>query len=123
MAAVTRSRLASGSALVGVALALPFPDGAFERIFTGYFYGHLPPDEREPFLAEGRRVARELVVVDCAPAPGVPTEEWQQRVLNDGSRHRVFKQYLAPDRLARELDGEVLVAGIWFVAAGAVFQS
>ena len=55
MAAITRSRLEGGSALVGDALALPFPDGAFERLFTGHFYGHLPPDERAAFLREGLR--------------------------------------------------------------------
>ncbi|TQN43177.1 methyltransferase family protein [Blastococcus colisei] len=119
MAALTRSRMASGAALVGDALALPFPDGAFERLFTGHFYGHLPPDERAAFLTEARRVAAELVVVDSALRPGVEAEEWQRRVLNDGSRHGVYKRYLGADQLAAELGGEVLMAGTWFVAARA----
>jgi demethylmenaquinone methyltransferase/2-methoxy-6-polyprenyl-1,4-benzoquinol methylase len=119
MVALTRSRLTSGAALVGDGLGLPFPDGAFERLFTGHFYGHLPPGERATFLAEAWRVAGELVVVDSALRPGVPAEAWQERVLNDGSRHRVFKRYLAPDQLAAELGGEVLMAGTWFVAARA----
>ncbi|SNR88621.1 class I SAM-dependent methyltransferase [Blastococcus mobilis] len=119
MATMTLSRLSGGSALVGDALALPFPDGAFERLVTGHFYGHLPPDERATFLAEARRIARELVVVDSALRPGVPSEEWQDRVLNDGSRHRVYKRYLDADQLAGELRGEVLVAGTWFVAVRA----
>ena len=41
----------------GDALALPFADGAFERVFTSYFYGHLEEDDRARFLAEARRVA------------------------------------------------------------------
>jgi hypothetical protein len=117
MAALSRSRLERGSVLVGDALALPFPDGAFERLFTGHFYGHLPADERAAFLGEARRVARELVVVDSALRPGVPAEEWQDRGLNDGSRHRVYKRYLGGEQLADELGGEVLMAGTWFVAA------
>jgi ubiquinone/menaquinone biosynthesis C-methylase UbiE len=122
MAAITRSRLEGGSALVGDALALPFPDGAFERLFTGHFYGHLPPDERAAFLREARRVAGELVVVDSALRPGVPDEEWQERVLNDGSRHRVYKRYLSGEQLAEEMGGELLMADTWFVAARTVLQ-
>ncbi|MGY2067774.1 class I SAM-dependent methyltransferase [Blastococcus sp. SYSU DS0619] len=122
MAALTRSRLAGGTALVGDALASPFPDAAFDRLFTGHFYGHLPPDERTAFLAEAGRVAAELVVVDSALRPGVPAEEWQERELNDGSRHRVYKRYLAPEQLAAELGGEVLMAGTWFVAARALVR-
>jgi demethylmenaquinone methyltransferase/2-methoxy-6-polyprenyl-1,4-benzoquinol methylase len=120
MVALTRSRLPSGAALVGNALALPFPGGAFDRVFTGHFYGHLPPSERSAFLAEARRVAGELVVVDSALRPGVATEEWQERVLNDGSRHRVFKRYLSAARLAAEIGGEPLMEGRWFVAARSV---
>ena len=86
-------------------------------MFTGHFYGHLPAAERQAFLAESRRVAGELVVVDSALRPGVDPEQWQERVLNDGSRHRVYKRYFAPGQLAAELDGEPLLDGTWFVAA------
>ena len=41
-------------------------DGTFERVFTSHFYGHLEEHERVRFLAEARRVAPELVVVDAA---------------------------------------------------------
>jgi hypothetical protein len=40
-------------------------------------------------------------------------------VLNDGSRHRVFKRYLTPAALAAEIGGEPLLDGDWFVAARA----
>jgi len=55
-----------------------------DRAFTGHFYGHLLPGERERFLEEAGRVAGELVVVDSALREGVDAEEWQERVLNDG---------------------------------------
>jgi SAM-dependent methyltransferase len=117
MVAVAQSRLPGGVALVGDALALPFADGAFDRLFTGHFYGHLPPAERAAFLAEARRVAGELVIVDSAPRAGRPPEGVEERVLNDGSRHAVFKRYLAPETLQEELGGgEVLLAAAWFTA-------
>jgi ubiquinone/menaquinone biosynthesis C-methylase UbiE len=124
MVALTRGALADeavaeGTALVGDALALPFESGAFDRVLTAHFYGHLPPDERAAFLREARRVAPELVVVDSALRPGVAPEQWQERVLNDGSRHRVYKRFLTADGLAAEIDGEVLLDTTWFVAARA----
>jgi ubiquinone/menaquinone biosynthesis C-methylase UbiE len=42
------------------AIPLPFSVDAFDRVFTGDFYGHLEGTEREEFLAEARRVAHEL---------------------------------------------------------------
>lgn len=117
MVALTQARLSNGVALVGDALALPFADRTFDRVLTGHFYGHLPVDERRAFLAEARRVAEELIVIDSALRPGVEAEQWQERTLNDGSRHRVFKRYLAGPQLAHEIAGEVLFEGDWFVAA------
>jgi ubiquinone/menaquinone biosynthesis C-methylase UbiE len=116
MVAIAQERLKpDGLALVGDALALPFADGAFDRVLTAHFYGHLVPDERAAFLAEARRVAPELVVVDSAPREGVEPERWEERVLNDGSRHRVFKRFLsAADLLAELGGGEVLMDGRWF---------
>jgi demethylmenaquinone methyltransferase/2-methoxy-6-polyprenyl-1,4-benzoquinol methylase len=120
MVAIAQSRLGSGGvALVADALDLPFADGAFDRLFTGHFYGHLVLDERAAFLAEARRVARELIVVDSALRDGVEPEQWQERTLNDGSRHRVFKRFLTADGLAEEIGGEPLLGGTWFVAARA----
>jgi hypothetical protein len=65
------------------------------------------------------RVAGELIVIDSALRPGVEPEQWQERVLNDGSRHQVYKRYLTGQQLADELNGEVLLDGIWFAAARA----
>jgi SAM-dependent methyltransferase len=120
MVAIAQARLPGGLALTGDALALPFADDAFDRVFTGHFYGHLPPDERAAFLAEARRVAPELVVVDSAPRDDAPREGWQERVLNDGSRHRVFKRFLTAAELSAELGGaEPLFDGAWFSAVRA----
>jgi SAM-dependent methyltransferase len=121
MVAVAQSRLPGGVAFRGDALDLPFADGAFDRVFTGHFYGHLVPAEREAFLAQARRVGGELVVVDTAQgAGGGDTERWDERVLNDGTRHRVFKRFLSAEGLAAELGGgEVLLDGRFFVAARA----
>ncbi len=102
------------------ALVLPFEHRSFERVFTGHFYGHLEELEREAFLDEARRVAPELVIVDSAIQPGVPVEEWQERILNDGTRWEVFKRYFAPEALAAELGGgSTVFAGRWFVAVRA----
>ena len=102
--------------VLGDALALPFPNASFHRVFTGHFYGHLEEAERVRFLGEARRVARELVVVDASPAHSDVDEEWQERALNDGSRWEVYKRYFTPDALAAELGGgETLFEGEWFV--------
>jgi ubiquinone/menaquinone biosynthesis C-methylase UbiE len=117
MLAIARARMPSARFVRGDALALPFDDGSFERVFTGHFYGHLEQGEREVFLAEARRVAPELVVVDAARRPDRLPEEWQERVIDDGSRWTVYKRYFEPDELAAELGGgRVLHAGRWFVA-------
>jgi demethylmenaquinone methyltransferase/2-methoxy-6-polyprenyl-1,4-benzoquinol methylase len=112
-----------GVAIVGDALDLPFADRSFDRVLTGHFYGHLPRDERDAFLAEARRVAADLVVLDAAVRPGLAAEQWQVRTLNDGSRHRVYKRYLTAAQLADEIGGHVLLDNRWFVAAQATWHN
>jgi len=98
------------------ALSLPFPNDSFDRVFTGHFYGHLDPDERARFLAEARRVADELVVVDASRMHSEVDEEVQTRVLDDGSEWEVFKRWFTGAGLAAELGGgDVLHEGRWFV--------
>ena len=117
MVALAQSRLLTGIAMMGDALDLPFADNSFDRILTGHFYGHLPVDEREAFLWEAQRVAGELVVIDAALQPHLKPEQWQERVLNDGSRHQVFKRYFRAQQLAEEIGGQVMQDGAWFVVA------
>jgi ubiquinone/menaquinone biosynthesis C-methylase UbiE len=104
----------------GDALALPFVDHSFDRVFTGHFYGHLEPPERERFLAEARRVASQLVVVDASRKHSELDEHMSPRVLNDGSTWEVFKRYFTGAGLAAELGGgDVLFDGDYFVVVRA----
>jgi ubiquinone/menaquinone biosynthesis C-methylase UbiE len=117
---VARERDAADEYVVGDALELPFTDGAFDRVFTGHFYGHLDEADRARFLAEARRVAAELVVLDSAWRDEVPREEVQERLLRDGSRWEVYKRYFEPEQLAEELGGgRTVFAGRWFVVVAA----
>jgi ubiquinone/menaquinone biosynthesis C-methylase UbiE len=116
MVEIARGRLPGAEVVEGDAVPLPFAAGAFERLFTSHFYGHLLPEERTAFLAEARRVAGELVVADSARRPDGPAEDWQERALNDGSRHQIYKRWFRGAELAAELGGgEVLLDGSWFV--------
>jgi ubiquinone/menaquinone biosynthesis C-methylase UbiE len=102
------------------ALALPFPNDAFGRLFTSYFYCHLEEADRTRFLAEAKRVAAELVVLGSRTEAGEDRpERWEERTLEDGSTWQVFKRYFQPEQLADEIDGEVVHAGRWFVVARA----
>ena len=116
MLEIARKRVPTAAFTQGDAFALPFADGAFERVFTAHFYGHLDQDERLLFLAEAARVAPELVVCDAALRPDREREEMQERILEDGSSWQVYKRYFGAEELAAELGGgEVLFSGDWFV--------
>ena len=119
MLAIASCRVPGGQFTVGDGLDLPFADNSFDRVMAGHFYGHLDADERVRFLAEARRVAGELVIIDASLREGVQPEQVQERTLHDGSRHRVYKRYFEPAALVSELgghDGAILHAGTWFVA-------
>ena len=117
---LTESRARHDHPLVRAdAFALPFRDDSFDRVFTGHFYGHLDPEQRARFLMESRRIASGLVVVDAALRDGVEPEQIEERVLNDGSAHRVFKRFFTGSQLSSELGGgHVLFEGRWFVVVG-----
>ena len=75
------------------------------------------PEQRAAFLEVARELAGELVITDSALRPGGQEEAWDERVLNDGSRHRVYKRWFTASDLARELGGGVTVHdGPWFVS-------
>jgi demethylmenaquinone methyltransferase/2-methoxy-6-polyprenyl-1,4-benzoquinol methylase len=118
MLRIARARVPGGRVLQGDALRLPFGPRAFECLMACHFYGHLDRAMRADFLAEGRRVAERVLLVDAAWREDVQPEEVQERVLQDGSRHWVYKRYFTPAQLAAELGGaRVVHAGRWFVAA------
>src|SRR4051794_3082553 len=92
----------------------------YERIFTSHFYGHLDESQQQAFKA---LPADEKIVVDSARRPGGPAEDWQERVLNDGTRHQVYKRWFTGAQLAEELEGTVLYDGPWFVAVSSTLRS
>lgn len=110
-----RTRLPHATFVQGDALALPFPNGAFGRLFTSYFYCHLEEDDRKRFLDEAHRVAGELVIMGSHAQAGEERARWEERTLRDGSTWQVYKRVFDPDELAAELGGDVLHAGHWFV--------
>jgi ubiquinone/menaquinone biosynthesis C-methylase UbiE len=114
---LSESRRRHGHVLVqSDAFALPFRSDSFDRVFTGHFYGHLDREQRARFLAESRRVAPGLVILDAALRDDVQPEQIQERILNDGSSHRVFKRFFTASQLANELgDAHTLFEGRWFV--------
>ena len=116
MLAVAAEQAPDATYVQGDALDLPFETGAFDRLFTSHFYGHLEEGDRERFLDEARRVAAELVVFDAALHDGEPRFEWQERLLKDGSRWEVYKRFFTGRQLLEELGGgDVLFEGRWFV--------
>jgi ubiquinone/menaquinone biosynthesis C-methylase UbiE len=120
MIEIARGRAPGATFVEADAIPLPFQDGAFERVFTGHFYGHLDEDERVRFLAEARRVAPELVVVDSVVADGRAAEAVEERWLRDGSRWEVLKRRFSGDGLVAELGGgEVLHESRYFVVVRA----
>ena len=116
MLEIAASRVPAATLVEGDALGLPFADGAFDRVVSGHFYGHLDAGQRIVFLREARRVGREIVLVDAARERAHTDEEWSTRVLRDGSTWQVYKRWFTPDGLLGELgEGEILHAGPWFV--------
>lgn len=116
---VARARVPHAAFVHGDALELPFPDDAFGRVFTTFFYCHLVEDDRVRFLGEAARVASELVVVGSVAGEGEPHERWEERTLADGSTWQVYKRVFEAAALAAELGGDVLHAGAWFVVVRA----
>jgi ubiquinone/menaquinone biosynthesis C-methylase UbiE len=119
MIEVARRQAPNTRFVQGDALALPFEDGAFDRVFASYFYCHLEEPERRRFLVEARRVAPELVVVASVPGEGDALDRWEERRLSDGSRWTVYKRVFTGEQLADELGGKVVFEGAWFVVVRA----
>jgi demethylmenaquinone methyltransferase/2-methoxy-6-polyprenyl-1,4-benzoquinol methylase len=119
MVAVASEQAPNATFVVGDALDLPFENDAFDRLYTGYFYCHLEEDDRQRFLAEARRVARELVVVGSVLRDKAAAERWEERKLKDGTRWQVYKRVFVPSELAAELGGRVLHENDYFVMVAA----
>ena len=81
----------------GDALALPFDDGSFDRVFTGALLrpprGATSASASSPRRARVAPRARRRRLRRCAT--DVEPEERQERILNDGSRWEVYKRYFS----------------------------
>lgn len=119
MLAIARTRVPAVRFVRAEIPPLPFADDSFDVALAAHIYSHLEAEElRREFVAEALRVAARLLVVEQAWRPGLEAETWEERALADGSRHRVFKRYHTPARLAAELQGSVELDTASFVAVG-----
>jgi ubiquinone/menaquinone biosynthesis C-methylase UbiE len=119
MLEVAAGQVPEATFVQGDALDLPFDDGAFDRLFTSYFYCHLEEDDRERFLSEARRVAHELVIVGSRAQPGEELTRWDTRTLQDGSEWQVYKRVFVPADLAAEVGGRVFHENRYFLMVAA----
>ena len=97
------------------ALRLPLADRSVDRFFAAHLYGLLLSDERKELLAEARRVAREVLILDAGRPNGLWVAEWQERRLHDGTPYRVFRRHFDAGTLASEIGGEVIFDGDFYV--------
>ena len=101
------------------AMRLPVADNSIGRVFISHLYGLLLPDESAELLAEVRRVANEMVILDSGRPPGTEREGWQTRSLPDGTTYPIFRRHLHAETLADEIGGVPLFNGQYFVLASA----
>jgi len=101
------------------AMRLPVADNSIGRVFISHLYGLLLPDESAELLAEVRRVASEMVILDSGRPPGTEREGWQTRSLPDRTSYPIFRRHLDVETLADEIGGDPLFSGKYFVMASA----
>ena len=117
MLEIARERVPWAEFVCGDAFRMPFAERSFERVSASFFYGLLPLEDRGRFLAEARRVADELILVEPTPewTPSGQAQGWEERGLSDGSRYEIYRRYFTPEALTEELGGRILFAGRWVV--------
>jgi ubiquinone/menaquinone biosynthesis C-methylase UbiE len=97
------------------AMHIPFSDKAFGRVFISHLYGLLLPDEQSGLIDEASRVGHEFVLLDSGRPSGAHPEQWQRRLLPDGTEYPIFRRHLDIDTLIREVGGEALFDGQYFI--------
>ncbi|MCX4692380.1 class I SAM-dependent methyltransferase [Streptomyces sp. NBC_01408] len=115
MLGLTRARVPHAQPVQGLFPPLPFVDGAFDRIVTANFYGLLRPAERTAFLAEARRTAGELVVIDLRSDGDLHEEKIELRTVAE-TTYPIFRRRFTPESLRAELVGELMYCGRYFLA-------
>src|SRR6185295_869014 len=96
---------------IGDAYALPRRRGAFSAAFAGFWFSHVPRGRQAEFL-RGLNAALQpgarVVLLDNLYVPGSSTpiaerdeagDTYQSRRLDDGSTHRVLKNFPSPAEL------------------------
>jgi ubiquinone/menaquinone biosynthesis C-methylase UbiE len=120
---IARRRAPGAMFVQAIVPPLPFADGAFDVVLAAHVFSHLEQDARASFVAEARRVAHSLVVVEILREEGSPTDGTEERELTDGSRFVIRKSYFTAGRLLSELGGgTILFQGRWFVVASVPFE-
>ena len=119
MLKVARERVPRAEFVRGDAFRMPFAERSFERVFSSFFYGLLPLEDRGRFLQEARRVGEELILVEPTPewVPSGRAEGWEERRLSHGLRYDIYRRYFTAETFTEELDGRILFAGKWMVMA------
>jgi len=119
--AIAKSRVASKpdvEFVVGDAYALPKGRGsAFDAALAGFWFSHVPLSRRREFLAglaEAVDPGARIVLIDNRFVEGSSTplserdaegNTFQVRTLNDGSRHRVLKNFPTQTELESAIEG------------------
>jgi ubiquinone/menaquinone biosynthesis C-methylase UbiE len=118
MLAIARRRAPGARFVRAFVPPLPFADHSFDLVLSAHVFSHLEPGERPEFVAEAKRVARSLMVVETLWEEGLPTDGVEGRELTDGSRFNIRKSYFTPERLLADLGGGTIAfQGTWFVIA------
>ncbi|MSP22615.1 MAG: class I SAM-dependent methyltransferase [Dehalococcoidia bacterium] len=84
-----REREGQPEFVLGAATALPFRDGAFDFVTSGYLASHLDDDEVRRFVGEVRRVLAPgglALLWDYAPTGNPRLDAWNEAVLSRGVR-------------------------------------
>jgi ubiquinone/menaquinone biosynthesis C-methylase UbiE len=116
MVEVASARMPHARVLQGDVSPLPFADAEFDRVFTSLFFHHLSPDGRAAFVADARRVARQLVVVEDVRRADAPATDRDERGLRDGPPPRMHRpSFTAAELIGQVGAGHVLHEGRWFV--------
>ncbi|HSI58692.1 MAG TPA: methyltransferase domain-containing protein [Ideonella sp.] len=117
--AIAAQRVPAGRVefLVGDAYALPTDRGVFDAAFAGFWLSHVPRQRQREFLAGlGAALApgATVVLIDNRFVAGsnqpiveqdAERNTWQARSLDDGSTHRVLKNFPTEAELRASVEG------------------
>ena len=116
MVEIAAARMPRARVVQGDIAPLPFRDGEFDRVFTSHFLHHLSAERRTAFIAEARRVGRQLVVVEDVRRTDAPAVGSHEQTPSDGSHGHLHRHSFTAAELVSEVGGgHVLHEGRWFV--------